>query len=749
MSCKSYDESLSSNDLFEREESKQMSSPFNYLSRSSSNLASNISLTRSVLPTNNVKVVCRFRPTTAEEKAAYDDNSVVYPSIHTVSVKSKDITNSFTFDRVFDPNSSQRDIYDYCIPETVDDLMNGYNGTILAYGQTGSGKSYTMMGKPEGDERGLASRIAEDIFDRIAHGSLEIEYTLAVSFFEIYMEHIKDLIDLSNNDNADHKFSIHEDKLNGIHVKGVAQAFVTTSEEMVLILNGGLKKRSTSSTFLNLESSRSHAIFQIDLSQKHSQTEVIKKSRLFLVDLAGSEKVDKTGAQGQTLEEAKKINSSLAALGNVINSLTDGKSTHIPYRDSKLTRILQESLGGNSRTLLIVNCSPSTTNELETLSTLRFGTRAKNIKNVAHVNTELSSASLKQKVSQLEKINENNMSYIKQLEAELADWRSGEKSPRGLQPPNSFLSKSMGSPDTPTKDKYHSRIPLPIATSPSKAKLLFNEEIARKDKKLQELENTILSMKMLNLKTSHTEESKLFSLENSLHKISNKLNDVELININLRKHLLISEKIIESRDLKINKLKNALKEQQLLISRETLGFRNKLADIQTKLEELNNKKHEELKLRRETLVWEMEKDKLKHKSNGSKDTEKDARILLVSGSETLAEKENLHEGFSINLSKKLHSPNTFTDRLPSLKTIQTADLDIMNFHQEYLSVSEFLSESRRRSNMIEAVINDAETSETSGMFDSSPSKSPTKGINLRIIKPIRGGALPNPINLFH
>src|SRR3984885_1380645 len=141
---------------------------------------------------------------------------------------------------------------------------------------------------------------------------------------------------------------------------------------------------------MNAESSRSHSIFLITIQQRNTETGALKTGNLYLVDLAGSEKVGKTGASGQTLEEAKKINKSLSALGMVINNLTDGKSSHIPYRDSKLTRILQESLGGNSRTTLIINCSPSSYNDAETLSTLRFGMRAKAIKNMARVNAELS-----------------------------------------------------------------------------------------------------------------------------------------------------------------------------------------------------------------------------------------------------------------------------------------------------------------------------------------------------------------------
>jgi kinesin family protein 5 len=191
---------------------------------------------------------------------------------------------------------------------------------------------------------------------------------------------------------------------------------------------------------MNAESSRSHSIFLITIQQRNTETGAQKTGNLYLVDLAGSEKVGKTGASGQTLEEAKKINKSLSALGMVINALTDGKvcamfismtlswslqAKHIPYRDSKLTRILQESLGGNSRTTLIINCSPSSYNEAETLSTLRFGIRAKSIKNTARVNAELSPLELKGLLSKANAANAKYKSYIEALEAELASWRSG------------------------------------------------------------------------------------------------------------------------------------------------------------------------------------------------------------------------------------------------------------------------------------------------------------------------------------
>jgi kinesin family protein 5 len=199
---------------------------------------------------------------------------------------------------------------------------------------------------------------------------------------------------------------------------------------------------------MNAESSRSHSIFLISIQQRNTETGAQKTGNLYLVDLAGSEKVGKTGASGQTLEEAKKINKSLSALGMVINALTDGKAKHIPYRDSKLTRILQESLGGNSRTTLIINCSPSSYNEAETLGTLRFGIRAKSIKNSARVNQELSPLELKSLLSKANAANSNFTKYIAALEAEIAIWRSGG----AVAESDWALPGKTGAPPVPSKD---------------------------------------------------------------------------------------------------------------------------------------------------------------------------------------------------------------------------------------------------------------------------------------------------------
>ena len=341
--------------------------------------------------------------------------------------KSNEAAGAFTFDRVFDTYSRQIDVFDFSIRSTVDDILNGYNGTVFAYGQTGAGKSYTMMGADIDDleQRGIIPRIVERMFDSILRSPGNIEYTVRVSYMEIYMERIRDLL-VPQNDNL----PVHEEKSRGVYVKGLLEIYVSSVQEVYEVMRRGGAARATAATNMNQESSRSHSIFVITITQKNVETGSAKSGQLFLVDLAGSEKVGKTGASGQTLEEAKKINKSLSALGMVINSLTDGKSTHIPYRDSKLTRILQESLGGNSRTTLIINCSPSSFNDVETISTLRFGVRAKAIKNKAKINTELSPVELKQLLKKAQTQVTTYESYISNLEGEVQSWRNGETVPK-------------------------------------------------------------------------------------------------------------------------------------------------------------------------------------------------------------------------------------------------------------------------------------------------------------------------------
>ncbi|KAL8825665.1 MAG: hypothetical protein Q9191_004269 [Dirinaria sp. TL-2023a] len=378
--------------------------------------------------------------------------------------QSNEAAGAFTFDRVFDTHSRQIDVFDFSIRSTVDDILNGYNGTVFAYGQTGAGKSYTMMGADIDDleQRGIIPRIVERMFDSILRSPGNIEYTVRVSYMEIYMERIRDLL-VPHNDNL----PVHEEKSRGVYVKGLLEIYVSSVQEVYEVMRRGGAARATAATNMNQESSRSHSIFVITITQKNVETGSAKSGQLFLVDLAGSEKVGKTGASGQTLEEAKKINKSLSALGMVINSLTDGKSTHIPYRDSKLTRILQESLGGNSRTTLIINCSPSSFNDVETISTLRFGVRAKAIKNKAKINTELSPVELKQLLKKAQTQVTTYESYISSLEGEVQSWRNGETVPKDswAQPLASGAVTGVKAESRAQRPGTPSRLPSDLARS--------------------------------------------------------------------------------------------------------------------------------------------------------------------------------------------------------------------------------------------------------------------------------------------
>ena len=283
------------------------------------------------------------------------------------------------------------------------------------------------MGSDIDDEmgKGIIPRIVEQMFASILASPGNIEYTVRVSYMEIYMEKIRDLL-APQNDNL----PVHEEKNRGVYVKGLLEIYVSSVPEVYEVMRRGSMARVVAATNMNEMSSRSHSIFVVTVTQKNVETGSAKSGQLFLVDLAGSEKVGKTGASGQTLEEAKKINKSLSALGMVINSLTDGKSTHIPYRDSKLTRILQESLGGNSRTTLIINCSPSSYNDQETMSTLRFGVRAKAIKNKAKINAELSPVELKALLKKAQSQVTTFESYVSALEGEVRQWRGGSSVPK-------------------------------------------------------------------------------------------------------------------------------------------------------------------------------------------------------------------------------------------------------------------------------------------------------------------------------
>ncbi|CAF0863065.1 unnamed protein product [Rotaria sordida] len=368
----------------------------------------------------NIRVVARFRPLNDSEERAGSKNIVKFPSDQeeTILISGK----VYVFDKVFRPDATQEKVYNEAAKEIVKDVLTGYNGTIFAYGQTSSGKTHTMEGIMSSDgQQGIIPRIVQDIFNHIYTLDANLQFQIKVSYFEIYLDKIRDLLDVTRTNLA-----VHEDKNRVPYVKGVTERFVSSPDEVFEIMEEGKTNRHISVTNMNEHSSRSHSVFLINVKQENVENEKKLTGKLYLVDLAGSEKVSKTGAEGQVLDEAKNINKSLSALGNVISALADGTKSHVPYRDSKLTRILQESLGGNARTTIIICCSPASYNEWETRSTLEFGKRAKCIKNSVTVNEELTAEEWKRRWEKEREKVARLKGQLSRAEIELERWRRGE-----------------------------------------------------------------------------------------------------------------------------------------------------------------------------------------------------------------------------------------------------------------------------------------------------------------------------------
>ena len=319
----------------------------------------------------------------------------------------------FTFDGVYDADSTNEEIYTDFVGPLVESVLEGYNGCVFAYGQTSCGKTFSMQGlQTVNMQRGIINRAIDQIFENIQVTDVTY-YTIRASYLEIYNEEIRDLLNKGNR----YKLEIKEHPEKGVYVRGLSSVEVTTVEEMEEVVEFGSWNRALAATALNPDSSRSHCIFVIDFelcfTSESDNKEHFRSGRLNLVDLAGSERQRKAKLGEERLKEATKINLSLSALGNVISALVNEKCKHIPYRASKLTRLLQDSLGGNSRTLMIACLSPGENNYHETLSTLRYANRAKNIKNRPRINEDPKDALIRQYQKEIKMLRQILMNQMK------------------------------------------------------------------------------------------------------------------------------------------------------------------------------------------------------------------------------------------------------------------------------------------------------------------------------------------------
>eukprot|EP01105_Mastigella_eilhardi_P027140 TRINITY_DN820_c0_g1_i8.p1 TRINITY_DN820_c0_g1~~TRINITY_DN820_c0_g1_i8.p1 ORF type:complete len:765 (+),score=215.67 TRINITY_DN820_c0_g1_i8:28-2295(+) len=347
-----------------------------------------------------VRVVVRCRPMSSTEMDTKCKNCIVMNNEEgSVEISSPEKTKKFNFDAVYDWNSTQNEIYTESAAPIVNSIFDGYNGTIFAYGQTGSGKTWTMEGKPTSELQGVMPNAFEHIFNKISLSQKSTQYLVRASYVEIYNEDVCDLL----GDDHKKKLEVRQIFTDGgteFYPEGRREVDVENADQLTELLHKGSSVRHVGSHKLNQHSSRSHAIFTLILesstpSPSPGGKPIVRQAVLNLVDLAGSEKQMKTGAEGERLKEGAKINKSLSALSKVISALTSTKeNTHVPYRDSRLTKLLMHSLGGSCRTVMITNISPADYNFQESLTSLRYAERAKLIKNTPHMNTDPKNAKI-------------------------------------------------------------------------------------------------------------------------------------------------------------------------------------------------------------------------------------------------------------------------------------------------------------------------------------------------------------------
>ncbi|XP_042187052.1 kinesin-like protein KIF18A [Oncorhynchus tshawytscha] len=392
---------------------------------------------------SHVKVVVRVRPTNDNEKCENFRNVVQVVDNHMLifdpkeqqitsfggpRVQNRDVNKrankdlKFVFDNVFGEDSSQVDIFENTTKRILDGVLNGFNCTVFAYGATGAGKTHTMLGSS--NDPGVMYRTMTELFNRMDQVKEEKIFDVAFSYLEVYNEQIWDL--LANVG----PLAVREDPSNGVVVQGLTLHQPKSAEHILEALDYGNRNRTQHPTDMNATSSRSHAVFQIYLKQQDRTASLnpnVRVAKMSLIDLAGSERANATNAKGARQREGANINRSLLALGNVINALADPKSkkAHIPYRDSKLTRLLKDSLGGNCRTVMIANISPSSKSYDDTHNTLKYANRAKEIKSSLKRNV----VSLDSHIGQYAVICERQREEIIQLKKKLKEYEERKMDP--------------------------------------------------------------------------------------------------------------------------------------------------------------------------------------------------------------------------------------------------------------------------------------------------------------------------------
>uniref|UniRef100_A0A915EW59 Kinesin-like protein n=1 Tax=Echinococcus canadensis TaxID=519352 RepID=A0A915EW59_9CEST len=463
----------------------------------------------------SVKVIVRCRPMDRKEIDAGYESMLLSSCVSVdeskgcveVKLTKKGLVGDsavYTFDTAYGPRSSQRELYEKSFYDIVQSVLLGFNGTIFAYGQTGTGKTFTIQGdKDDPDLRGLMPNSFHHIFNYV-NGSKSTQFLVWASYLEIYKEEIRDLL----RKDSTKRLKVKETPDRGVHVTDLSTVLTRNIKEIEKLMSIGHSNRSVGATIMNEQSSRSHAIFIVTVESCEVDPDGrshIRMGKLNLVDLAGSERQGKTHSEGERLIEATKINLSLHTLGNVISALVDEKCTHVPYRDSKLTRLLQDSLGGNSKTIMVANIGPSSYSYDETVNTLRYASRAKNIKNTPKINDDPKDALLREYQREIQ--------HLKQLLS------SREMSPMHLKPSNGAGGPDEtdgGEEDSATaRDAYLKELQEKLAVE--KGGIINEQNMIAEEKThlLEELKRKDIRIRKEQAQTAEL-EAKLRSLESKL-----------------------------------------------------------------------------------------------------------------------------------------------------------------------------------------------------------------------------------------
>ncbi|CAI0474282.1 unnamed protein product [Linum tenue] len=509
----------------------------------------------------NIRVFCRCRPLSREESSngcatVVDFDAAKDGDLGVLTGGSNKRT--FKFDRVYTPKDGQVDVFADASPLVVS-VLDGYNVCIFAYGQTGTGKTFTMEG-PE-HNRGVNYRTLEQLFSVARERSDAFTYNLSVSVLEVYNEQIRDLLATSP---ASKKLEIKQTSEGSHHVPGIVEAKVDNINDVWSVLQAGSNARAVGSNNVNEHSSRSHCILCIMVKTKNLMNGECTKSKLWLVDLAGSERLAKTDAQGERLKEAQNINKSLSALGDVIYALAT-KSSHIPYRNSKLTHLLQDSLGGDSKTLMFVQISPSEHDLSETLSSLNFATRVRGVE-LGHARKQIDTSELQRVKALLEKARQESRSKdesVRKLEENLQNL---ENKTRGKDHVYKSQQEKIRELEGQLEQKTAMHGQSEKQVSQLSERLKGREEICNElQQKIKELES---KLKQRELSDHETFQQKIKELENKLkhREVSDHESFKQKVN-ELEKKMKEQTEESDSRSLtlQLKELEEKLREQELIL----------------------------------------------------------------------------------------------------------------------------------------------------------------------------------------